>query len=287
MADAASAACKPRSGCLPVALTPFTERKLKALACAMLEGERQADWEWTRDVVVWMEEEKIRLYPRHKRDAMRVVSDKHKWWTLMLQYCRDLEVQLDGEGPAPPCTPENLAGLLDVLSSVAIADIYEDALEGSELPIDCSSPLNALEKKAASVSSVERKRSEQTHADGIAEDLQALRQPLNSVLARMHLPLLQENAENGEIVSAVKAVAMRLKAPTGSEQGDEILQDMAVACPLPVENSAFFKAFVCGLRALHVESLRETQAEINQLIEALQALIADPVTDNRLGRVGI
>ncbi|KEP60997.1 UNVERIFIED_CONTAM: hypothetical protein HHA_300110 [Hammondia hammondi] len=286
MANAASAACNPRSGCLPVALTPFTERKLKALACAMLEGERQADWEWTRDVVVWMEEEKIRFYPRHKRDAMRVVSDKHKWWTLMLQYCRDLEVPVEGEGPAPPCTPENLAGLLDVLSSVAIADIYEDALEGSALPIDSSSPLNALEKDA-SVSSVQKKRSEQTHADAVAEDLQALRQPLNSVLARMHLPLLQENATNGEIVSAAKAVAVRLKAPTGSEQGEEVLQDMAVACPLPVENSAFFKLFVCGLRALHVESLGETQAEINQLLEALQALIADPVTDHRLGRVGI
>lgn len=49
----------------------------------------------------------------------------------------------------------------------------------------------------------------------------------------------------------------------------------------------FFRSFLCGLRAVHVVHMRETQAQINRLIEALQAVTANPVTDTRLGRVGV
>ncbi|CBZ56035.1 conserved hypothetical protein [Neospora caninum Liverpool] len=272
----------------PLPLAPFTERRLRALACAMLDGgsRQQADWEWTRDVVVWLEEEKIRFYPRHKRDAMRTATDKTKWWSLMLQYCRDLEMPLEAEGSvAPPCTSETLAGLLDVLSSVAIADIYQDSLEASELSLD-SSTLKARQEEASPASSAEAADAEHARAETVEEDLRKILQPLNGVLTHLRVPLLRENATKEEIVSALKAVAVRQTAsPPGHE--DSLMKHLAVACPLPVDHPAFFKAFVCGLRALHVEHLRETQAEMNQLIEALQALTANPVTDHRLGRVGV
>lgn len=40
------------------------------------------------------------------------------------------------------------------------------------------------------------------------------------------------------------------------------------------------------LRLLHVEELRELQTRINEAIVAVQAIIADPKTDHRLGKVG-
>lgn len=40
------------------------------------------------------------------------------------------------------------------------------------------------------------------------------------------------------------------------------------------------------LRLLHIEELRELQTKINEAIVAVQAIIADPKTDHRLGKVG-
>lgn len=40
------------------------------------------------------------------------------------------------------------------------------------------------------------------------------------------------------------------------------------------------------LRLLHIEELRELQTRINEAIVAVQAIIADPKTDHRLGKVG-
>ncbi|XP_005996050.1 RNA transcription, translation and transport factor protein isoform X2 [Latimeria chalumnae] len=40
------------------------------------------------------------------------------------------------------------------------------------------------------------------------------------------------------------------------------------------------------LRLLHVEELRDLQTKINEAIVAVQAIIADPKTDHRLGKVG-
>ncbi|KAB0366178.1 hypothetical protein FD754_010334 [Muntiacus muntjak] len=40
------------------------------------------------------------------------------------------------------------------------------------------------------------------------------------------------------------------------------------------------------LRLLHIEELRELQTKINEATVAVQAIIADPKTDHRLGKVG-
>lgn len=40
------------------------------------------------------------------------------------------------------------------------------------------------------------------------------------------------------------------------------------------------------LRLLHIEELRELQTKINEAIVAVQAIIANPKTDHRLGKVG-
>lgn len=40
------------------------------------------------------------------------------------------------------------------------------------------------------------------------------------------------------------------------------------------------------LRLLHIEELRDLQTRINEAIVAVQAVIADPKTDHRLGKVG-
>ncbi|PFH37629.1 hypothetical protein BESB_040870 [Besnoitia besnoiti] len=266
---------------------PAVERRLRALDCRMLSAPpaKTEAWRRVRDIVVWLEEEKIRLYPRHKREAMRTANDPSAWWSVMLQYCRDLEVPLEAEGGATPsCAAENFSALLDVISAVAVSDIYQDALEASQLPLDAASDLQAFE--AASQAPAEGAAS-----SAVAADLEQLRESLNVLLAHLRLPPLEPQAPPEELVSALKAAAVRLgrlgPSPAEADRAEELAKNFSVACPSPVENASFFKAFVFGLRALHVAHMRDTQAEVNALIEALQALTANPVTDHRLGRVGV
>lgn len=54
----------------------------------MLQGDAKksaSDWKWFRNVVVFLEEEKIRFYPRYKREGLRTVEDPARWWTSILQ----------------------------------------------------------------------------------------------------------------------------------------------------------------------------------------------------------
>ncbi|XP_018087583.1 uncharacterized protein LOC496146 isoform X1 [Xenopus laevis] len=59
------------------------------------------------------------------------------------------------------------------------------------------------------------------------------------------------------------------KHTLGFDTGDAVLNDAARI-----------------LRLLHIEELRELQTKINEAIVAVQAIIADPKTDHRLGKVG-
>lgn len=54
-------------------------------------------------------------------------------------------------------------------------------------------------------------------------------------------------------------------------------------CPSP---DAVINEAAQILRLLHIEELRELQTKINEAIVAVQAIIADPKTDHRLGKVG-
>lgn len=40
------------------------------------------------------------------------------------------------------------------------------------------------------------------------------------------------------------------------------------------------------LRLLHIAELRELQTKVNELIASVQALVADPKTNVKLGKVG-
>ncbi|RLV98298.1 hypothetical protein DV515_00010944 [Chloebia gouldiae] len=52
-------------------------------------------------------------------------------------------------------------------------------------------------------------------------------------------------------------------------------------CPSP---DAVINEAAQILRLLHIEELRELQTKINEAIVAVQAIIADPKTDHRLGK---
>ncbi|MGH0192512.1 UNVERIFIED_CONTAM: hypothetical protein FKN15_017039 [Acipenser sinensis] len=65
-------------------------------------------------------------------------------------------------------------------------------------------------------------------------------------------------------------------------QGDAVFDSS-----LPViHTDATLNEAAAILRLLHIEELRDLQTRINEAIVAVQAIIADPKTDHRLGKVG-
>ncbi|PHJ25053.1 upf0568 protein c14orf166 [Cystoisospora suis] len=291
----------PKEPSLPL----FIERKIRALGGGqMLQGEAKknpSDWRWFRDVNVFLEEEKIRFYPRYKREALRTVEDPAKWWTLMLQYCRDLEAPLSPEGSSSvlPHTIENRFLLLDRLTTVAIGDIYMDAIEGEEISTR-EEETSHLEGEEALSQPEERHSGASTGTTAEFErNLVSLKPSINDFLRHLNLPPLTPSSSTDEIFSALKAIETRICCPSVSEKerGNEdkenvdiLLKTLPLGYPSTGKKDGednFFRSFLCGLRAVHVVHMRETQAQINRLIEALQVITANPATDTRLGRVGV
>ncbi|MGH0190389.1 UNVERIFIED_CONTAM: hypothetical protein FKN15_045400 [Acipenser sinensis] len=64
-------------------------------------------------------------------------------------------------------------------------------------------------------------------------------------------------------------------------------RDVVFDSSLPViHTDATLNEAAAILRLLHIEELRDLQTRINEAIVAVQAIIADPKTDHRLGKVG-
>lgn len=88
-------------------------------------GEDASNWKWFRDVVVFLEEEKVRFYPRHKREVLRTVEDPAKWWGLMLQVNKVL-MALRAAHPIKKAirSVSSFAGLLVCLFSFESSSVF-------------------------------------------------------------------------------------------------------------------------------------------------------------------
>uniref|UniRef100_A0A493TUQ6 RNA transcription, translation and transport factor protein n=1 Tax=Anas platyrhynchos platyrhynchos TaxID=8840 RepID=A0A493TUQ6_ANAPP len=102
-------------------------------------------------------------------------------------------------------------------------------------------------------------------------------------------PLINLDVNNPDFKAGVMALANLLQI----QRHDDYL---VMLKGLPVALEKHILGFDTGdavineaaqiLRLLHIEELRELQTKINEAIVAVQAIIADPKTDHRLGKVG-
>ncbi|KAM9714210.1 RNA transcription, translation and transport factor protein isoform 3-T3 [Dama dama] len=102
-------------------------------------------------------------------------------------------------------------------------------------------------------------------------------------------PLINLDVNNPDFKAGVMALANLLQI----QRHDDYL---VMLKGLPVALDKHILGFDTGdavlneaaqiLRLLHIEELRELQTKINEAIVAVQAIIADPKTDHRLGKVG-
>uniref|UniRef100_A0AAZ3STP7 RNA transcription, translation and transport factor protein n=1 Tax=Oncorhynchus tshawytscha TaxID=74940 RepID=A0AAZ3STP7_ONCTS len=102
-------------------------------------------------------------------------------------------------------------------------------------------------------------------------------------------PLIHLDSSNPDFKAGVLGLASLLKI----QRHDDYL---VMLKGLPVALDKHILGFDTGdatlneaaqiLRLLHIEELRDLQTRINEAIVAVQAVIADPKTDHRLGKVG-
>lgn len=234
-------------------------RKLEALGypevgTASLSGQAYCK------IVLWLEEEKIRYYEKHLR---RVLRDFNKgWYGHVEEYCKELNV------PAEGLSEKNMTLKLNVLNNLtnlAIHDIYRDKVEAGELAL-------AAPAKAAGADGAEEKKR-----------LGHLMAPLNRLLECFGLPQLPQDAADTDSIAALRCIHTRVCVPEQPADATLDLDNLPVG--LQIDDPEVKRA-AAVLRLLHGIELQQLQVNINQVINELQQLTADPKTDARLGRVG-
>jgi RLL motif-containing protein 1 len=233
-------------------------RKLEALgypelAAASLSGQAYCK------IVLWLEEEKIRYYEKFDRKALRDFGKA--WFSHVQDYCKELNVPAEGLSDKNPSVKLNV---LNNLTNLAIHDIYRDKVEAGELTL--SAPA-----KAAGDEGEDKQR------------LTNLVPALNRLLECFGLPQLPQQPTDTDTVAALRCVHTRICAP---EQGSAVTLDLEnLPVGLQIDDPEVRKA-AAVLRLLHGIELQQLQVNINQVLNELQQLTANPKTDARLGRVG-
>ncbi|CAD7949875.1 unnamed protein product [Amoebophrya sp. A120] len=253
-------------------LPKFLERKLKTLKCP----QASPTLDDFQRIVLWLEEEKVRLYTVAERAKMREVNKRPQWYRATKEYLKELgldESLCDSLSDKAP--PDVKLKVLDVLTSMAVHDEYQDAIEEKriKLPAAEEADPNAAARLAKAV------------------ELCQLIEPLNKILADNSLPTLTDDVGDDDIVAAVSLLHNR-HFPPDVNMSDAISDQMQLeTVPIGIEleteqEKRQLQAPIALLRFLHNHNMRDFQQRINETINKLQQFTADPRTDGALGRVG-
>jgi len=232
-------------------------RKLKALGYPDLESASLGHQDYCK-IVLWLEEEKIRLYEQKDRKVLRDFSTK-AWYQHAADYARELGVS--AAGLAEDDLPKKLQ-VLNSLVNFAVHDIYRDKVEIGEVKLvaDTEHVTGGVEKQ-------------------LLGDLQP---PLNRILKHLQLPKLPEDAIDTDTVAALRCLQTRLVEPS---KATETLDLDSLPTGIDLEDKEV-KRVAGVLRLLHGIELGQLQVNINYVVNDLQQVTADPKTDSSLGKVG-
>uniref|UniRef100_A0A3Q3VSX9 RNA transcription, translation and transport factor protein n=1 Tax=Mola mola TaxID=94237 RepID=A0A3Q3VSX9_MOLML len=237
-------------------------RKLTALDYHNPDGFDIKDETQFRNCIVWLEDQKIRHYKIEDRGNLRNIPSSD-WPKAYQKYLQDV------------CCPfgvQERQEALDWLLGLAVRYEYGDNVEKYR---KCE-PLSASGNTKAGDPLINLDSNSPDFKAGVtalANILKIQRHDDYLVMLKAIRILIQERLSPEAITKASQSkegVPVALDKHTlGFDSGDATLNEAAQI-----------------LRLLHIEELRELQTKINEAIVAVQAIIADPKTDHRLGKVG-
>lgn len=251
-------------------------RKLKALDYPSADSVNIADPKDLNRLVVWLENQKIRHYKIEDRADLQN-HEGEEWKRSFKRYLKDLECPFNCD--------VHLQSVVDWLLGVAVRYDYADAAkEHPELRCGVDSTHDVpISMSQAGKSALDIDPSDTTLAAGVrtlANIMKVAHHPDPSVLLEAVRIVIQENLTASALEAAKADVG-----DGGKKMKKKQFNVTAKECGFELGDPALSEAAKV-LRLLHIQELRDLQTRINEVIVAVQAITADPKTDQSLGRVG-
>lgn len=228
-----------------------------------------------KPLVVWLEDQKIRSYKIEDRRTLRE-NEGQEWVACFRKYLREME--------CPHRVETDLPAVVDWLLGVALRYEFNEVAESNpDLQHEVGqatsvSPLQQLSQSAKSPLDIDE--SDSIFISGtqaLAKLLRVTSHPDPSILLEaIRIVILEKLTE-----SALGNSAKSDKELKGGKRYTITAKECGFDLGDPVLNEA-----AKVLRLLHIHELRQLQTRINELIVAVQAITADPKTDQSLGQVG-
>ncbi|KAK3274841.1 hypothetical protein CYMTET_16980 [Cymbomonas tetramitiformis] len=239
-----------------------------------------------RELVLWLEDTKIRFYSVDDRKPLR--ASGAEWTAAFFKYAEDLECHI-------PSTSENRTKILDFLISQAITEEYRD---------NCTRISEATQKLPSSNAAVGKVGAAEAEVSKLAPvcpvfsqlDSPEFEGALKAAAVALHVPL---EADVPRLLKSVLGAAQRVLSPAALEAatGKTASQAGGSSTIGGLPKSKFPLGFSLDdppldeaatlLRVLYINDLRRLQTQVDHYIVDMQEYTADPKTDAKLGRVGV
>ncbi|XP_076314084.1 RNA transcription, translation and transport factor protein [Tachypleus tridentatus] len=243
------------------------KRKLTALGYHNPENFNVNDENEFRNVVVWLEDQKIRFYKIEDREDLRNINHSN-WESVFKQYLKHVECPFD--------LPDRNA-VIDWLLSFSVRLEYGDSVEKYK-----DATAENAEKNLVNAPQV----IQENPLDNLDFEDKDFKAGV-STLAR-----LLNITEHPDHLVTLKAICTLVKNRLSVEAVSK--KEKPQGKPFPLQKSSL--TFDTGdyvmnqaakvLRLLYIHDLRDLQTRINEAIVAVQTITANPKTDTKLGRVG-
>ncbi|KAG9268944.1 RNA transcription, translation and transport factor protein [Astyanax mexicanus] len=233
-------------------------RKLTALDYHNPEGFDCKDETEFRNFIVWLEDQKIRHYKIEDRGNLRNIPSS-EWPKYYEKYLQDVN--------CPFSAPERQEAV-DWLLGLAVRFEYGDNVEKYRNYTPASEATNTP----------------LMNLDSNNPDFKA------GVMALANLLKIQRHDDYLVMLKAIRILIQERLTPEAISKASQAKEGLPVALDKHIlgfdTGDATLNEAAQILRLLHIEELRDLQTRINEAIVAVQAIIADPKTDHRLGKVG-
>ncbi len=265
-------------------------RKLRALNYHSPDEDILLDkTEELKPLVVWLEDRKIRFYKIEERGALRE-GEGWEWVAAFKKYLKVLECPYTVEADLPAAV-DWLLGVAVRYEFGEIAESNPDIKRGMDLGKNghtggggSARGEGPLLPKTNRKNSLDFDPSDPTFVSGtqaLAKILKITLHPDPSVLLEAIRIIIEEKLSE----SALSEVSKSKSIEKSQNSAAKMYGITAKECGFDLGDPVLSEA-AKTLRLLHIQELRHLQTRINELIVAVQAITANPKTDQSLGKVG-
>ena len=230
-----------------------------------------------KPLVVWLEDRKICSYKIENRKPLRDEKGE-RWVEIFKSYLKALD--------CPFTIESGLGAVVDWLLGVAVRYEFGEVAESNPemrcgVGGDKATP-PGLSRQHSQSATPQNDPLDIDPADPIfVSGTQALAKTLG----------ISEHPDPSILLDAIRIVIQEKLSKSAREQGSKSTKEdkkyaiTAKECGFDLGDPVLSEAAKV-LRLLHIQELRDLQTRINELIVAVQAITADPKTDQSLGQVG-